>query len=260
MKRMGAGVLAGIIVLLGVTVGVAGAAGPEPGAGRADNGCIRCHQHLPEGTRIAKRHLDFFGSIHDRAGVVCSDCHGGDPTQDDKAKAHQGVLPAADPASRIYFRTIPSTCGRCHQAELAAFTKSRHFARLETSGRGPNCVTCHGSMATHVLKASDVQGFCVVCHNERLGVLPGKPAQAEATLRMMDAVRTLLAWGREFAASASAKGTDTATADAQLAEAAKELGEAGRAWHTFDLPAIQGHLDKAIAAAVAAKAALPAKP
>jgi hypothetical protein len=258
MRRMGAAFLTGIFMLLTVTLAAGTAGAAEPGAGRADNGCIRCHQHLPEGTRIAKRHLDFFGSIHDKAGVVCSDCHGGDPTQDDKAKAHQGVLPAANPDSRIYFRTIPSTCGRCHQTELAAFTKSRHFARLETSGRGPNCVTCHGSMATHVLSASDVQGFCTVCHNERLGVLPDKPAQAETTLRMMEAVRTLLAWGREFAAQASAKGADTATADAQLAEGAKELGEAGRTWHTFNLPAIQGHLDKAIAAAVAAKAALPA--
>jgi len=248
-----------LAVLAGMALWGPGAGTAET-AGATGNACIDCHQNLPPGTRISTRHLDFIGSIHDRAGVVCSECHGGDPAGADKESAHQGVLPAADANSRIYFRTIPNTCGRCHQAELAAFTKSRHYAQLETTGRGPNCVTCHGSMATHVLKAADVEGFCVVCHNQRLGILPGKPAQAEATLRMMDAARTLLEWGRDFAAAAKAKGTDTTAAEAEFAAGARELGEAGRAWHTFDLPGIQGHLDRAVVAAEAGKAALATGP
>jgi nitrate/TMAO reductase-like tetraheme cytochrome c subunit len=246
-----------ILLLALGTVPVAHPAPAQAAGAKAENGCLACHGSLPPDTRMARRHLDFIGSVHDKAGLGCNDCHGGDPKQTDKDKAHKGVLPASDENSRIYFRNVPRTCGRCHQAQLEAFSKSRHFARLETTGRGPNCVTCHGSMATRILKASDVEGFCTVCHNERLGLLPDKPAQAEATLNMMDAVRTLVAWAREMTDAARAGGADTKAAERRLAEASGELGQAAGAWHTFNLPAVQDHLAKAAAAARATRAALP---
>jgi hypothetical protein len=251
-RTMGyAGGLAIVVTLL------TAAPGPAAEAPAPANGCVACHTHLPEGTRISHRHEGFIGSVHDRAGLGCDACHGGDPAASDKAAAHVGVKPASDPESSVYFTTVPRTCGRCHRAELAGFTRSRHFAQLQESGRGPNCVTCHGSMATRVLTAEQVDDFCVVCHNPRLGILPEKPQEAEATLRLVAETRTVVDWTRDLVAAARAAGKDTARAERELTAAEAEMAGAATAWHTFDLHAVRERMTRAFNAATAAKSALP---
>jgi hypothetical protein len=220
----------------------------------AANTCVECHEALAGPGGIADRHKGFFESAHYKNGILCDACHSGDSEATDKAAAHAGVLPAANPRSTVYFKNVPRTCGRCHTGQLQAFTQSLHFRALSATGRGPNCVTCHGSMALRILKWNEVRAFCSTCHNERMGIRPDKPAEAEATLQLMDATQTLVDW-----ADAAAPGPEGA--EGPLARAHLDLDMARTAWHTFDLAGVRNRLEAAIAQARAARAAAaPADP
>jgi hypothetical protein len=132
-------------------------------AQRADQ-CVQCHGRLPEASSAGHGFSAWRGSRHGAAGVGCEACHGGDPAASDRAAAHRGIRRSTDRASPVYFTHIPETCGRCHAAELGYFRSSVHFARLQSDGRGPNCVTCHGSMATSVLAPERALRTCSACH------------------------------------------------------------------------------------------------
>ena len=80
--------------------------------------CGRCHgdKSVMQGSGISDRpFLSYRESVHAKAialgntnAAVCTDCH----------KSHD-ILPAADSQSTIAKVNIPSTCGKCHQAETA---------------------------------------------------------------------------------------------------------------------------------------------
>ena len=74
------------------------------------------------------------GGAH--AGLACGECHrsGSRPTPD-------GRVPP------LGVQDVAASCGRCHQAQLAAYQASSH-ARSATAGDdrlAPTCVSCHGS-------------------------------------------------------------------------------------------------------------------
>ncbi|MBI2616218.1 MAG: hypothetical protein HYW52_11210, partial [Gemmatimonadetes bacterium] len=126
----------------------------------APNGCVTCHEKLPATTAGGHSFQDWRASPHGRAGATCDKCHGGNPAAADREAAHRDVYSSRESRSKVYYTRIPATCGSCHQQELGFFTDSRHYARLVTTGRGPNCVTCHGSMAVQVLSPGDMETTC----------------------------------------------------------------------------------------------------
>lgn len=76
--------------------------------------------------------------------VLCKDCHG----------THE-VLPASDPASKIFPLNIPETCTACHldrvrtgrgQEFVKEYLQSVHFRALSKTGlsSAATCVSCHG--------------------------------------------------------------------------------------------------------------------
>ncbi|MDH5527802.1 MAG: hypothetical protein OEY97_10905 [Nitrospirota bacterium] len=215
----------------------------------AEDGCAGCHDGLKSGA-MAGRHADYRGSVHERAGVGCDSCHGGNPRAADKVDAHKGVMPAADKTSRIHFQNVPETCGACHKGQRRGFVTSRHYRELESTGQGPNCVTCHGSMATRVMGVDTIEQFCIVCHNPKRGIAPEKPWEAATALTLMDQADTLTRWAGEFAELAGKKPPPA------LDTARRELAAARTVWHTFDLEQVRAHARKASAAAVEAREAL----
>ena len=54
---------------------------------------------------------------------------------------------------------------------------------LQRSGKGPNCETCHGSMATTVLTYGNLDETCSLCH--------GKPEQAAKALSLIRSAKNL---------------------------------------------------------------------
>ncbi len=201
--------------------------------GKAGNTCVHCHSRLPGSSFVGTKSHSWSGSVHERQGVTCDKCHGGDPQAAGQKEAHAGVLGSADPQSKVYFKNIPSTCGTCHGAEFYKFSQSRHYRILQSAGKGPECVTCHGSMVTTVLKPDTLAAVCEQCHNERMGTFPYVPQKAKAVLLLLTEDSLLLdAVAKLYH---PAEGTDRARA---LRDARSSLHSARLNWHKFDLDAI----------------------
>lgn len=187
-----------------------------------ESSCVSCH-------KTKHNFIDWKKSIHAAAGVTCSECHGGNPDSVDTVKAHQGVLPSSDPKSSLYFQNIPSTCGRCHAGELREFQKSAHFKNLERNGKGPNCLTCHGAMATTILSQSDMEQTCSFCH--------GKPTQAAKALSLLHSAKGLLALYQKQLSAPDEKTKQ------QFQERYRKIQAQ---WHSFDVTSLIAESDQLI--------------
>ncbi len=204
----------------------AGLSAAPPPAAAADS-CVACHRTVAGVGYLEHNFADWSKSIHAVSGVSCRACHGGDPSRDSKEAAHAGMKPSHDPGSRVYYTRIPETCGSCHAGVLAAFRTSKHFHELETTGKGPNCVTCHGSMANHILEPRLMQMTCTLCHRN--------PVDAHAALLALNNAGGRLRQLRRDVDRAAAAGVDVAIQRAALRDTQKKYDAARVAWHTFKM-------------------------
>jgi hypothetical protein len=229
------------------------AAVPALAQQRTASRCVECHARLPDASNVGHGFAAWRGSRHAAAGVGCEACHGGNAAAGAAQLAHRGVVRSGDTASTLYFSRIPATCGRCHAAEAGYFRSSVHFARLRSDGHGPNCVTCHGAMATSVLTPELVLGTCSACHSPT-GVAPvGKSREAAQVLALVRAENVLF---DIVATSAQRGGAGAARARTRLADAERHLSAAAEVWHSFRLDSAAVRLNSARADLVAAWVAL----
>jgi hypothetical protein len=204
---------------------------------KTGNSCVHCHSQLPGSSFVGAKSHSWSGSIHQKHGVTCDKCHGGDPRAPEEKEAHAGVLGSGDPGSPVYFKNIPSTCGKCHGAEFYKFTQSLHYKRLESTGKGPECVTCHGSMVTGILTPDTVADVCGQCHNERMGIFPFIPQKAKAVVLLLRESKALLDANERLYHPAAG------TAKARNLQSARvALHSAMLNWHKFDLDTIIAEL------------------
>ena len=209
----------------------------------AGSACLTCHRAIPEGTLAGHSFSEWERSAHARVGVVCSDCHGGRPDEMEPVKAHEGVKRSGDPASRVYYRNLPETCGGCHKEQVEGVKTSRHYRELQRTGRGPTCVSCHGAMSAAILSPKQVQEQCALCHKQ--------PPRAASTLAAMARTRSVLAGVR-----AAMPPSGAAEEGRALRTANEAMGRAVRAWHRFKMDVAQDSALEAFQAATRAKAAL----
>jgi predicted CXXCH cytochrome family protein len=116
------------------------------------NSCIECHSQLDDELKAPA--AAFAGDIHGQYGLSCSNCHGGDPTQDDIDKAKDRSFKGAPRR-----QDIPQFCGGCHSDatamrdfnpglrtdQLSQYWTSRHGQRLKTGDtKAAVCTDCHG--------------------------------------------------------------------------------------------------------------------
>ncbi|HSB35100.1 MAG TPA: cytochrome C [Nitrospirota bacterium] len=148
--------------------------------------CIQCHDSdmmKPEWRKIP---AEWRTSWHFRNGVACNDCHGGDPVD-----AAMAMSPKRGFVGAPKYKDVPEFCGKCHIGILKNYLDSGHGKALKASGRGPNCVTCHGS---HDIQKANIdiinEKRCTQCHTyERAGSM--KQALS-ATERKLDDIRNAL--------------------------------------------------------------------
>jgi hypothetical protein len=224
-----------LTVLLTALLAVPQGAGPAGASAPAPNPCVTCHETLPPPATPGHSFADWRASKHGGA-VTCDRCHGGDTTATDKEAAHQGIYPLRDRRSWVASRRIPATCGTCHQQELGYFAESAHYQQLVTTERGPNCVTCHGSMAIHVLSPEELDAACSPCHPAVQGVAPPMLANSRrllAAARQADSTVRALAPRVELADP-----RPRAAADRYLRQAQDALRQVHQGWHAFDLKLI----------------------
>lgn len=210
--------------------------------GNVGNSCVHCHSRLSGSSFVGAKSHSWSGSIHYKHGVTCDKCHGGNPRAAEQKDAHAGVLGSTDPQSTVYFKNIPAICGKCHGAEFYKFTQSRHYKILESAGKGPECVTCHGSMVTSVLTPDTVAVVCAQCHNERMGTFPYVPQKAKAVLLLLTETSALL--DAEAKLTHPAEGSEHARA---LRDARTSLHSARLDWHKFELDTIVADLQETYA-------------
>jgi len=202
----------------------------------ADNSCERCHSDpdlLVRNKKLYDYYQEWSRSIHHQEGVTCDDCHGGDPTAPDKETAHGAGISEADPASGIYFKNIPDTCGTCHDAILAGFSESNHFRHVEKKRgeeQGPTCVTCHGSIDSEVLDVNTVAAACERCHNQKTENHPENPERAREILNRFLSIQRFYRYITVRAQPEEAR--------AFFAMIDPKMRELSVTWHTFDLEKI----------------------
>jgi hypothetical protein len=106
---------------------------------------------------------------HDDRVAVCIDCHG----------THE-VLSPRDPASSVYPKNVPGTCGRCHADPVRMMgsqlsTRVVEEYRESVHGQGllvrddlgmPNCATCHGSHSAVPPGFRQIGDVCGRCHQQ----------------------------------------------------------------------------------------------
>lgn len=158
--------------------------------------CMNCHadpKFLVENKKLHDYYRDFLTSAHYREGVMCADCHGGNPNAPTKDAAHAKMsIGSSSAGSAVSFRKVPETCSRCHSDVYDAYVKSKHYEKLneKTGVVGPNCVTCHGSMNAGLLDSASVREICAQCHNAKTKNVPELPERAAKAVRRFRILNT----------------------------------------------------------------------
>ena len=153
----------------------------NPAVSSQSNNCAACH------ARLKDEAVELFAhSTHAKAGVECSQCHGGEPAASSKEAAHKASF-----VGRPGPNETLAMCGSCHTAPLAKFKASAHFPERRGAPR-MDCVQCHGA---HTVGATgrnfSFALFCTGCHG--LEYLPELPREFQKMLALVDEEKDSLA-------------------------------------------------------------------
>ena len=145
------------VLLLVAGLALLSVASPVFAENVAETVCIQCHGGQPG--RLGEPVKEWPGSVHQKNGLSCHDCHGGDPTDFANAMNPQrgfvGV-PAYD--------KVPEFCGRCHVGVLADYRESAHGRKVAEGGA--QCVTCHSNHAVREASLELInEQSCSRCHD-----------------------------------------------------------------------------------------------
>ncbi|MBI2930369.1 MAG: cytochrome c3 family protein [Planctomycetes bacterium] len=153
--------------------------------------CARCHSDVrmmnPYGI-ATDQYAQYQSSKHGEAmakGVTdvatCVDCHG-----------THGIRKGRDPASPVYPKNVPATCGKCHSdADLmrrhglkataeAQYRRSVHGEFLLSKGdlSAPSCAVCHGNHGAAPPGFRDIIHVCGKCHIKQQEMFAQSPHAA----------------------------------------------------------------------------------
>ncbi len=148
------------------------------------NACIECHQGIGD-PRVTPPAEKFPQDIHLAKGILCQDCHGGDPKNFDP----QGSMsPAKGFIGKPKHQTIPQLCGKCHSNatymkrfnptirvdQVQEYFTSVHGKRLrEGDQKVATCISCHDVHKIRAIKDQQAWTYparvvdtCARCHGD----------------------------------------------------------------------------------------------
>ncbi len=209
-------------------------------------GCsMECHEERVRGLATAN-YQQWSESVHALKGVTCEACHGGDPKQPSKEKAHINFKNNTDPESPVYYTNVPKTCGKCHSKELANFENSKHYQKLESLKLAPTCTTCHAPHTFTVMNPEEFRTSCGNCHSVYKKVAPYDiPLKAEDLLGKVNKLKFNIEMARQDIFWAKKNGTDVTQAEQYTDNALKGLQNLAPMWHEFNLTHFEDELDAA---------------
>lgn len=102
------------------------------------SGCVVCHRaQSPDLLAM------FGGDVHNRTGLSCVACHGGDPTARTKTAAKPSDGPSAY-KGRPQPTDINELCGTCHTEQFHSLAGGNHSPDSATpNAPRPTCINCH---------------------------------------------------------------------------------------------------------------------
>jgi hypothetical protein len=156
------------------------------------NVCIDCHTSDLIKDEYKAIPVEWRKSWHYQNGVSCQDCHGGDPKDAAKSMTPEsGFVGVPKP------KEVPQFCGKCHLGIKENYLESGHGKALMATGRGPNCLICHGS--GHKIQKANIEiinkKLCSVCHSyDRAETIKASLILTEQKINKIDAaLKTLKA-------------------------------------------------------------------
>jgi len=175
-RRLGLILLAAMLWIAG---GRAEAQRPPEG-----NSCIECHQGIGD-PRVTPPAEKFPQDIHLAKGILCQDCHGGDPKNFDP----QGSMNRAKGfIGKPRHEAIPQLCGRCHSNaaymkrfnptirvdQVQEYFTSVHGKRLRQGDQKvATCISCHDVHKIRAIKDQQAWTYpvkvvetCSRCHGD----------------------------------------------------------------------------------------------
>ena len=166
------------------------------------NSCIDCHsdpEFYVQDRKLHTYYQDWTTSPHSAAGLTCDFCHSGDSAATDKETAHRSILKITDPASKLFYKNLPETCGSCHSDKLVQFKQSKHFKALMSDESAPSCTTCHSAMRPRPDYRDIVKQSCRTCHfDQNPRNLPLVADRADEFLHRLSIAKVYLAWMTVF--------------------------------------------------------------
>jgi len=135
--------------------------------------CGRCHGNADAMEKFDLRQrspvASYEKSVHGIAllekgelnAANCADCHG-------SHDLHKSV----NPASKLHWKNIPATCGKCHENVSQTYLRSIHGKAVLAGVRdAPVCTDCHGEHSIDAVKnvssrvsSANIPGTCNQCH------------------------------------------------------------------------------------------------
>lgn len=119
------------------------------------NSCIDCHSKLDDPVISAPAKL-FDADVHKARGLMCHDCHGGDPNADTKEAAKH---PSKGYLGKPRTLDIPAYCGKCHSD---ANLMKRFNPSLRVDQEREYYTSIHGQLQQ---KGETRVATCVSCHS-----------------------------------------------------------------------------------------------
>lgn len=172
--------MSGRLLLLVAAAGLLFATPARSAGSPAETVCLQCHAGQPGSLGAPVR--DWQGSVHQRNGISCHDCHGGDPTDFANAMSpERGFIGAPD------YEQVPEFCGRCHVGVLGDYRESAHGRKVQEGGA--QCVICHGNHAVQEASLDLInERDCSRCHDyQRAAEIRAALAETDARLLTVSA-------------------------------------------------------------------------
>ncbi|HEY9246961.1 MAG TPA: cytochrome c3 family protein [Candidatus Methanoperedens sp.] len=206
---------------------------------------LECHEDRVRQLATAN-YQQWTESAHYLKGITCEYCHGGDPNQTTKEKAHANIKNVTDTESPVFYTNVPKTCGKCHTKELTSFEGSKHYQKLEALKLAPTCTTCHAPHTFKVMNPEDFRYSCGNCHSVTKKVAPYDiPVQAEYLLGKVNRLKFNIDMANQDIFWAKKNGTDVTQAQERVNTAVQELDNLAVLWHEFNLTHFENAVDSA---------------
>jgi predicted CXXCH cytochrome family protein len=119
------------------------------------NTCIGCHQALGD-PRVTPPAEKFVQDIHLAKGILCQDCHGGDPSKFDPGAAMNRAKGFIGKPSH---QAIPQLCGKCH-------SNATYMKKFNPTIRVDQVQEYYSSVHGKLLREGDQKvATCISCHS-----------------------------------------------------------------------------------------------